>query len=44
MTAGMWDFQIDRMHGLYDSRGIPWLTPDEEAVLRAYVHAHAGTG
>ena len=42
MTAEMWDFQVDRMHALLRSRGIPWLTTDEEAALRAYLHANAG--
>jgi len=43
MTAEMWNVQIERMRALFASRGIPWLTPDDEAALRAYVREHAGT-
>jgi hypothetical protein len=43
MTAAMWDYQIDRMRPLYASKGMPWLTPDEERALRDYVHRYADT-
>jgi hypothetical protein len=43
MTAAMWDVQMDRMRLLYQQRGIPWLAPDEERTLRAYLARHAGT-
>lgn len=42
MTAGMWDYQLARMRQLYAQRGLPWLTPAEEAALRAYLARHAG--
>ena len=42
MTAEMWSVQVDRMHALFASRGLPWLTPDEESALRDYLRAHAG--
>lgn len=43
MTLAMWDVQLGRMRGLFAQRGIPWLSPDEEAALRQYLAAHAGT-
>lgn len=42
MTPAMWDMQLEKMHRLFTERGIPWLTPDDERTLVAYLHAHAG--
>jgi hypothetical protein len=42
MTAAMWDMQLERMRLLFDASRIPWLPPEEEATLVAYLHAHAG--
>ena len=44
MTIAMWDVQLDRMRRLFAQRGVPWLSADEERVLRAYLATHAGTG
>ena len=43
MTAEMWNVQLERMRALFASRGLPWLAPDDEAALRAYLREHAGT-
>lgn len=43
MTAAMWKVQVDRMRLLFHQRGIPWLAPDEERTLLAYLERHAGT-
>lgn len=43
LTAAMWEMQLGRMRALFAQRGIPWLPPDEEATLRAYLTRHAGT-
>jgi hypothetical protein len=43
MTAEMWRYQVDRMRGLFAQRGIPWLPPDDERALLAYLTAHAGS-
>lgn len=43
MTFDMWAVQLDRMRRLYAQRGLPWLTPAEEAALIGYLRAHAGT-
>lgn len=43
MTREMWSVQLDRMRALYAQRGLPWLSPDEEAALRAYLDRWAGT-
>jgi len=43
MTIETWRFQLGRMRALFAQRGIPWLTPDEEHALAAYLAAHAGT-
>ncbi len=42
MTLEMWKFQIGRMHALFDQRGIPWLSPDEEQAVMAYITKYAG--
>jgi mono/diheme cytochrome c family protein len=42
MTAEMWDVQVARMRGEFARRGIPWLSAEEEAALRGYLHDHAG--
>ncbi len=42
MTFPMWEQQLARMHGRFAERGVPWLTPDEERVLRAYLEQYAG--
>jgi hypothetical protein len=42
MTIETWKFQMGRMHAEFARRGIPWLTPDEEAALLAYLGRHAG--
>jgi len=42
MTPAMWDMQLEKMHRLFDERGIPWLSPEEERTLVTYLHAHAG--
>jgi hypothetical protein len=42
MTFEMWSVQLERMRRLYAQRGLPWLTPDEETALVAYLRAHAG--
>jgi len=42
MTPAMWDMQLEKMHRLFAERGIPWLSPEEERTLVAYLHAHAG--
>ena len=43
MTPAMWKVQVDRMRLLFQQRGIPWLGPDEERELLAYLERHAGT-
>lgn len=43
MTAAMWDVQLDRMRRLFAQRGLAWLSPEEERLLRTYLAAHAGT-
>lgn len=43
MTIGMWDYQLGRMRGIFEQRGVPWLSPEQEQQLRAYLAAHAGT-
>ena len=43
MTFEMWTVQLERMRRLFAQRGLPWLPPDDEAVLVAYLRAHAGT-
>jgi hypothetical protein len=42
MTAEMWKFQVERMRPEFTRRGLPWLTPAEEAALLDYLVAHAG--
>ena len=42
MTLETWRFQIGRMRLEFARRGIPWLAPDEEAALLAYLGRHAG--
>jgi Dihaem cytochrome c len=42
MTRAMWDVQLDKMRRVFAERGVPWLAPDEERTLVAYLHAHAG--
>jgi hypothetical protein len=42
MTAEMWKVQVTRMRAEFARRGLPWLRPDEEAVLLEYLGAHAG--
>ena len=42
-TIGMWEMQLDRKRRLFAQKGIPWLRPEEERALRAYLAAHAGT-
>lgn len=42
MTFDMWSVQLDRMRRLYVQRGLPWLSPTEEAVLVGYLRAHSG--
>jgi cytochrome c5 len=41
LTAAMWDVQVERMRETMRRRGAKPLTPDEEAVLLGYLHAHA---
>ncbi|MCW5892232.1 MAG: hypothetical protein KIT14_17055 [bacterium] len=43
MTIGMWDYQLERMRGIFAQRGMPWLSAEDEQALRAYLTAHAGT-
>jgi hypothetical protein len=43
MTLEMWKFQLGRMQALFAQRGIPWLSPDEEQAVMAYLQQHAGT-
>jgi hypothetical protein len=43
MTFPMWEMQLGRMRSLYAQRGLAWLLPDEEQVLRDYLGKHAGT-
>jgi hypothetical protein len=42
MTAEMWNVQVERMREQFERRGFPWLTAEEEGVLREYLSAHAG--
>ena len=42
MTLETWKFQIGRMKVEFARRGIPWLAPEEEAALLAYLARHAG--
>jgi len=42
MTIETWKFQIERMRTEFARRNLPWLTPDEEAALLAYLGRHAG--
>jgi len=42
MTQEMWTVQLERMRVLYAQRGMPWLSPDEDAALRAYLARWAG--
>jgi hypothetical protein len=42
MTLETWKYQIARMRPEYARRGLPWLTPDEETALLAYLARHAG--
>jgi hypothetical protein len=42
MTLDAWTFQINRMRTEFARRRIPWLTPEEEAALVAYLGRHAG--
>jgi len=42
MTLATWKFQIARMRVEFARRNIPWLMPDEEAALLAYLGRHAG--
>ena len=44
MTAEMWAVQVEKMRDQFARRGLPWLTTEEEASLRAYLTAHAGSG
>ena len=39
MTAEMWKVQVTRMRAEFARRGLPWLRPDEEAVLLEYLGA-----
>jgi hypothetical protein len=41
MTFAMWEYQLQRMHGIFEQRGVPWLTPEQEQQLRAYLATHA---
>jgi hypothetical protein len=43
MTFPMWQVQIERMHGLFAQRGLPWLSAHEERELLDYLASHAGT-
>lgn len=43
MTLDMWKYQLGRMQALFAQRGIPWLSPDEEQAVMAYLQQHAGT-
>jgi len=43
MTFPMWQAQIERMHGLFAQRRLPWLSAHEERELLDYLAAHAGT-
>jgi hypothetical protein len=43
MTIAMWDLQLGRMRTLFAQRGIPWLAPTDEQVVREYLAKHAGT-
>jgi hypothetical protein len=42
MTMEMWKFQLGRMQQLFAQRGLPWLSPDEEQAVFAYLAQHAG--
>jgi hypothetical protein len=42
MTLETWRFQIARMRVEFARRNLPWLTPEEEAALVAYLGRHAG--
>jgi hypothetical protein len=42
MTSEMWKVQVERMHELFQRRGIAWLTPDEQRALLDYLARHAG--
>lgn len=44
MTVAMWDYQLERMRGLFAQRGLAWLPPAEEEALRSYLDRWAGGG
>jgi len=43
MTLEMWKVQLARMRAEFARRGIPWLNPEEERALLAYLGLYAGT-
>ena len=42
MTFEMWKVQLERMHELFQRRGIVWLTSEEQRDLLDYLARHAG--
>ena len=44
MTLPMWQYQMERMRGVFAQKGVPWLSPEEEMLLRQYLARYAGGG
>jgi hypothetical protein len=41
MTWPMWEYQLGRMHLLFDRLNKPWLSPEEERLVADYLKRHA---
>jgi hypothetical protein len=41
MTWPMWEYQLGRMHLLFDRLGKPWLSPEEERLVIDYLKRNA---
>jgi hypothetical protein len=38
----MWEYQLGRMRLLYAQLGRPWLAPEDERLVIAYLQRYAG--